>query len=164
MVKGKRACVFWAGLIILASASVALFVIILSPEGEYMHFREDWRGGEETRVLLIDSRLYYGVYEESFHRTGYSVEKGDPCIIINGTIRNDYDKGYYFCITADVYNSKGEKVEPILTIHSPVPYFTVAYAKRGSAGVFVIQIPYEGKDVEGYRLWIIYNPMETPPA
>lgn len=35
-----------------------------------------------------------------------SVKKGDPCVIINGTFRNDYDKDYYFSITADVYNSK----------------------------------------------------------
>lgn len=154
------------GLIILASASVALFVIFLSPKapkGEYMHFRPDWQGGAETKVALLDSHLYYGVYEQDISLAGYTVKKGDPCVIINGTIRNDYDKDYFFCIGANVYNSKGEKVEPILTIYSPGLDFTVAFAKSGSTGDFLIQLPYGRKDIKSYDLFIAYNPEETPP-
>ncbi|MDI6860300.1 MAG: hypothetical protein QMC85_07380 [Methanocellales archaeon] len=39
-------------------------VVEYSPQpGEYLHYREDYRGGEETKVLLVDSHLSYGVYE-----------------------------------------------------------------------------------------------------
>jgi ABC-type antimicrobial peptide transport system permease subunit len=95
--------------------------------GVYLHFPSDYQDGAQTKAYLIDSQLYYGVYNESFSRLGatgdYSINKGDPCIIINGTLRNDYDKDYYFAITANVYNSDGDKIEPVLTINSPNPGF-----------------------------------------
>ena len=91
----------------------------------YLHLPSDYQGGTETKAYLIDSQLYYGVYNQSFARSGatgyYSINEGDPCIIINGTIRNDYDKDYYFAITANVYNFAGDKIEPVLTINSPQP-------------------------------------------
>ena len=68
--------------------------------GEYLHYPADYQGGVETKVFLVDSQLHYSVYNESFTRSGatgsYSINKGDPCVIINGTIRNDYDQDYYF--------------------------------------------------------------------
>jgi hypothetical protein len=135
--------------------------------GEYLHYTTDYQGGVETKVFLVDSQLHYGVYNESFTRSGatgfYSINKGDPCVIINGTIRNDYDEDYYFCITADVYNSKGEKIEPILTINSPQPSFTVAKVNSDAVDVFEIQIKYDGKDIVSYDLFIAFEPTETPP-
>jgi hypothetical protein len=134
---------------------------------EYLHYPTDYQGGVETKVFLVDSQLHYGAYNESFTRSGatgsYSINKGDPCVIINGTIRNDYDEDYYFCITADVYNSKGEKIEPILTINSPQPGFTVEKVNSGAVGVFEIQIKYDGKDIVSYDLFIAFEPTETPP-
>ena len=133
--------------------------------GEYLHYTPDYQGGAETRVVLVDSQLYYGVYNESFTRSGSdSINKGDPCVIINGTIRSDYDADYYFCITADVYNSKGEKIGPILTINSPVPGFTVAKVNKGAVGFFEIQIKYDRKDIVSYDLFVAFEPTETPPA
>jgi hypothetical protein len=135
--------------------------------GEYLHYPTDYQGGVETKVFLVDSQLHYGVYNESFTRSGaagsYSINEGDPCIIINGTIRNDYDEDYYFCITADVYNSKGEKIEPILTINSPQPGFTVEKVKRAAVGLFEIQIKHDRKDIVRYDLFIAFEPTETPP-
>jgi hypothetical protein len=134
---------------------------------EYLHYSTDYQGEVETKVFLVDSQLHYGVYNESFTRSGatgfYSINKGDPCVIINGTIRNDYDEDYYFCITADVYNSKGEKIEPILTINSPQPSFTVAKVNSDAVDVFEIQIKYDGKDIVSYDLFIAFEPYETPP-
>jgi len=68
----------------------------LLPKGEeYLNFASNYQGGAETKVYLVNSTLNYGVYEVSFTRSGatgiYSITKGDPCVIINGTIRNDYE-------------------------------------------------------------------------
>ena len=135
--------------------------------GEYLHYPADYQGGVETKVFLVDSQLHYSVYNESFTRSGatgfYSINKGDPCVIINGTIRNDYDEDYYFGITADVYNSKGEKIGSVLRINSPQPGFTLEKVNSSAVGVFEIQIKYDGKDIVSYDLFIAFEPAETPP-
>ena len=92
-----------------------------------------------------------------------TVNAGDPCVIINGTIRNDYDKYYFFAITADVYNSKGETIGPILTSHASKPGFTVTYAHRGAKAFFEIQIKYDAKDIVNYTLFLAWQPTEIPP-
>jgi hypothetical protein len=167
-------------LIILTLISVFLILIFLiaiqppSPisvkqpkNGEYLHYPADYQGGVETKVFLVDSQLHYGVYNESFTRSGatgsYSINKGDSCVIINGTIRNDYNEDYYFGITADVYNSKGEKIGPILTINSPQPGFTLEKVNSDAEGVFEIQVRYDEKDIASYDLFIAFEPTETPP-
>ncbi len=135
--------------------------------GVYLHFPSSHQDGAQTKAYLVDAQLYYGVYNESFSRSGatgdYSVKKGDPCIIINGTIRNDYDKDYYFGITANVYNSAGDKIEPVLTINSPHPGFALTKIDKDSTGTFELQIKYEGKDIVNYDLFIAFEPSEVPP-
>jgi hypothetical protein len=141
--------------------------IVQSKNEIYLHFPSNYQGGNETKAYLINSQLYYGVYNESFSRSGatgdYSVNKGDPCIIINGTIRNDYDTDYYFAITANVYNTAGEKIEPVLTINSPQPGFAVTQINNSSTGFFELQLKYAAKDVSNYDLFIAYEPSEIPP-
>lgn len=164
-------------LIVAVVVSISGFIIsqilftsnqINQQNGEYLHYRKDYHDGKETKVFLIDSNQYYGVHEQSFNRSGvrgfYSIKKGESCVIINGTIKNDYNKDFYFSITADVYNSKEEKIEPILTINSPRPSFTVAYAKSGSRGFFEIRIKYDEKDIIRYELFIAFEPTEKPPT
>ena len=135
--------------------------------GEYLNFTSDYLGGAKSNLYLVSSQLYYGTYNESFTRSGatgyYTVNEGDPCVVINGTIRNEYDKDYYFAITAHVYNSTGNKIEPVLTINSPQPGFTVTQVNKGSTGFFEIQIKYDGKDIANYDLFIAFEPTETPP-
>jgi len=138
-----------------------------SKGGVYLHFPSDYQDGAQTKAYLVDSQLYYGVYDESFSRSGatgdYSINKGDPCIIINVTIRNDYDKDYYFAITANVYNSAGDKIEPVLTINSPHPGFALTKINKDSTSSFELQIKYESKDVVNYDLFIAFEPSEVPP-
>ena len=133
----------------------------------YLRFPSDYQEGAQTKAYLVDSQLYYGVYNQSFTRTGatghYSVSEGDPCIIINGTIRNDYDKDYYFAITANVHNFAGDKIEPVLTVNSPHPGFTLTHFDKGSVGFFELQIKYDEKDIANYDLYIAFEPSEVPP-
>jgi flagellar basal body-associated protein FliL len=168
--------------LVLAAIVIVLVAIILfslahflqssvptqQPKGEeYMHFVSNYQGGIETKVYLVNSMLFYGVYNESFTRSGatgsYSINKGAPCVIINGTIRNDYDEDYYFSITAEVYNSSGQTIGPILTVNSPQPGFTVAFVDKGTTGYFEIQIKYDAKDITSYDLFVAFEPYETPP-
>lgn len=71
--------------------------------GRYLNFQN----GETSKVYLINSSARYGIYEEDMDIGGsgqwaeYSIKKGDPCIIIDATIRNDYDREYIFLVTAE---------------------------------------------------------------
>jgi len=50
------------------------------PKGEeYLYFR----GGEETKVFLINSNMRYSTYDKniSLGRINYLAKKGDPCVI-----------------------------------------------------------------------------------
>ena len=163
--------------ILLIAFSLALTVFLAgnqpvtpslqSESGVYLHFPSDYQGGSETKAYLIDSQLYYGNYNQSFTRSGatgsYSINNGDACVIINGTIRNDYPKDYYFSITANVYNSTNQKIGPVLTAASPQPGFTVTKVSSNSTGTFEIQIPYNWKDIVNYDILLAFEPIETPP-
>jgi hypothetical protein len=163
--------------ILLITLSLALTVFLASNQpvasspqsegGVYLHFPSDYQGGAETKAYLIDSQLYYGNYNQSFTRSGatgsYSINNGDACVIINGTIINDYSKDYYFSITANVYNSTNQKIGPILTANSPQPGFTITKVSNNSTGTFEIQIPYDRKDIVSYDLLLAFEPTETSP-
>lgn len=74
-----------------------------TPPNTYLHYQNE----SKTNVFLVDSQLSYGVYEQSFTRISgqrFSTHTGDLCIIINGTIQNEYHQDYYFCLDAKVLN------------------------------------------------------------
>ncbi len=137
---------------------------IPSPKGrEYLYLR----GGEKTKVFLIDSNMRYGTYDRDIFwppLPEYSAKKGDPCVIINGTIRNEYDKDYYIGITVDIYDTKGEKVGKIVTDPS-TPWFAFAtiYAKSNSTAPFEIRIKYDKMDIIGYNIFVAFVSELHPP-
>ena len=135
--------------------------------GIYLHYSDD-QGGGQSKLFLVNSEVIYGTYNESFNYTGvigsYSINKGDRCVIINGTARNDYGKDYYFAISADVYNSTGEKIGPILNADSPLPGISVTKIAANSTGSFEIQIRYASKDISNYNLLLMFGPTDIPPA
>lgn len=134
---------------------------------QYLHYTSNYREGNETKVYLIDSTLDYGVYSQSIIRLGatgsYSIEQGDLCIIINGTIENHYDTDYYFSLTAEVINSDGDTVEPVLTEDSPHPGFIVVFVEKDASGYFEMKIKYDFKDITQYDLFVAFEPYDTPP-
>lgn len=155
---------------------VAFFVgaqlLSTTPEnGEYLHYRTNYLGGAETKAFLLNSQLSYGVYKENIMIPAHCTEgsmwctanAGDPCVIINGTIRNHYCEDYWFVTTADVYNSKGETIGPILTSHAFKPGITVTHADSGAKAFFEIQIKYDAKDIVSYNLFLGSQPNEIPP-
>jgi hypothetical protein len=134
--------------------------------GIYLHYSDD-QGGGQSKLFLVNSEVIYGAYNESFTYSGvigsYSINKGDPCVIINGTVRNDYGKDYYFAIGADVYNSTGEKIGPILNANSPLPGISVTKIDTNSTGSFEIKIRYSSKDISNYNILLMLEPTDIPP-
>jgi len=136
---------------------------IPSPKGgEYLYFR----GGEMTEVFLIDSYMRYGTYDRDIiwpPQPEYSAKKGDPCVIVDGMIRNEYDKDYFISLTAEIYNVKGEKVGTVVSLDSTKPVFKTVYVKSKDASSFGIHIKYDKKDIVDYNIFVAFEPTEVPP-
>lgn len=109
----------------------------------------------ESKLILVDSHAELGVVR-SGQATGPPVcsiktEEGDTCVVIKGTIRNEYDKGYTVAVYGDVYNSTGAEVGHI--IDPPVCRFTTTYAEANSTGNFSLHVKYDKLDISHYRLY-----------
>lgn len=89
-----------------------------------------------------------------------SAKEGDPCVVIYGVIKNEYDKDYYICISADIYNSKGEKVGQI--VDPPVCAFTVVHVRAGDTGYFELHVKYDKRDVARCELFAFICDMPPP--
>ncbi len=126
-------------------------------------------GGNETKVLLLNSDLRYGVYDQDIHQLMgcyHPVAKGDPCVIINVTIRNDYTEkwpaGYQISLTADLYNTEGEKVGTIMNQGQLFCGFVEVWkVECGETRTFDIYVDYDKQDVDHYDLYI-YNIQKYP--
>jgi hypothetical protein len=134
---------------------------LLTPTEIYLPFKN----GTESKLLLVDSHLSYGVFDENITITskGRSATIGDPAVIIKGKVINHYDEDYYFAITCDLYNSQGQKLEGEEYIFNPpVGEFATTYVN--DHGTFEIFLKYEGRDVTHYDLFLAFEPQITPPA
>lgn len=101
-----------------------------------------------TQVYLINSTLSYG----------------GSSIVINNTVRNDYDRGYYFAITANLYTSGGEKLEGTKHITDPPGHgFAVVHVLSHSIESFEIHFNYSKQDIRNYDLFLAFPPFEVPP-
>jgi hypothetical protein len=101
-----------------------------------------------TKVYLINSTLSYA----------------ENSIVINSTVRNDYDRYYYFAITANLYTSNGEKLEGTKYVTDPPGYgFAVVYVPSQSVENFDIHFNYSKQDVKDFTLLLAFPPMDTPP-
>ncbi len=160
-----------AGWLLLSHPTeVVVHEVSFTPKpGEYLHSRgsdkiHDCRVGDiGSKILLIDSHLEYGKLKAN-QTTGppvcpVSAKQGDPCVIIYGTIKNEYNKDYYVCIFADIYNSKGEEVGQI--VDPPICAFTCSHLKANETGDFSLHVKYDRKDVTHYELYAFI--CDTPP-
>lgn len=137
--------------------------------GEYLHSRgkntihDCVSGDRESEILLIDSHLEYGKLMAN-QTAGppicpITAKEGDPCVIIRGTIKNEYDRDYFICISADVFNSKGEKVGQI--VDPPICAFSCAYLEANETGDFSLHVKYDREDIASYDLYAFI--CDVPP-
>jgi hypothetical protein len=130
--------------------------------GVYLNFSN----GTVSQVYLVNSTLRYGVYERDYLSTpvrNITVFKGDPCVIITGTIRNEYDKNYYIWMSAQLYNESDEKVGVVTRLSSPWQRFSVIHVENASMGTFEIYVKYDKKDVKSYDVFLSSTPSVDPP-
>jgi|GEM_PF-2646367 hypothetical protein len=129
--------------------------------GEYLYSRgrdkiHDCKlGDRESKILLIDSHLEYSKLMAN-QTTGppvcpISAREGDPVVIIRGTVKNEYDRDYYVAISADLFNSREEKVGQI--VDPPVCGFAATLVKSNHTGSFELHVKYDGRDIERYELF-----------
>jgi len=101
-----------------------------------------------TRVYLINSTLSYS----------------GNAIVINSTVRNDYDREYYFAITGNLYTSGGEKIDGTkYVIDPPANGFVVVHVLSHSIESFEIHFDYSKHDIQNYDLFLAFPPFDEPP-
>jgi len=116
--------------------------------------------GGESRIFLVSANSTYGSYPgPSVPQMGNAqgVRKGDPCFIINVTVRNDYsaenplpDQSLYNMsnpdanvnLTALIFNSRGQiKATDVTPPYPAVPlmgtYLSLASGENGTATIYL---------------------------
>jgi len=125
---------------------------------------------EETMIFLVSTaNPMYGIY--NWNDSNWDVHEGDPCFIVNVTVRNDYttdplwtDEGSHSSLynnhvklTAYLYNQQG-KVDavdvtyPINSLHGG-HVFRVESEETQSVELYLAT---DCKDVERYEIYVTY--------
>jgi hypothetical protein len=121
-------------------------------------------GNGTSKIYLINSTASYGVYSQnmSLQPGGSNIEAhaGDPCVMINGTLRNDYNTSCIIDLSAQLYDANGNPVGKVLT-GIPTHYAGQVFAESGSAVNFSFTVDYDKKDVSRYVLsaWLAPGPL-----
>ena len=152
------------GVVLLVGSIGAVLLFSSRPLNQQSGTYLPRKDGSESRLFLVDSQLYYGVYEQSFtlvySQVSYSVHAGDPCIIINGTVRFDYVRSHY-PLGVDVLNVYGVEVGPILVQSTLYPGSIDVFTEKDSLVVFELRIPYNATYIASYEL-VVLDPPITP--
>ncbi|OPY26891.1 MAG: hypothetical protein A4E28_02268 [Methanocella sp. PtaU1.Bin125] len=119
-------------------------------------------GGNISKIYLVNSCLSYGVFENDLVSPyGISIKKGEPCVIINGTIRNDYKENYFVGLSVDFVNQTGS-YHGIMVSQWPGSFITLL-SKSNETSPFEMRLKYGNKDVKDYKIYIAYTPSKIPP-
>lgn len=132
-----------------------LSTLQLTPQpGEY--FTDE---GGKSKLLLNDSNLKYCYLSEKDICLSDAANVGDLGIVINGTIKNEYDRGYYILMSACTFNPEGEPIGGI-TDRGPICGTIVLHVKSGQTDTFEMHLKY-GADIE--QIAIRASVHEVPP-
>jgi hypothetical protein len=107
-----------------------------------------------SKIYLINSTANYGTYSQDMSlEPGGNPEAraGDRCVIINGALRNDYNRSYWIDLSAQLYDANGKPVGKVLT-DVPTHYAGQVYAESNSTVNFSFTVQYDKKDVSRYEL------------
>jgi hypothetical protein len=129
--------------------------------GEYLSFLN----GSSSKIFLIDSHARYDVYDINMSMIdpmATLIKKGDACVIINASIRNDYDKDYWLVVIAQLYNTTGDEVGRVTQIYAAWKPFEQIHAKLNETNTFDIYVKYDKKDVESYDLFLDFMLLDAP--
>jgi hypothetical protein len=117
---------------------------------------------ETSKIYLINSTASYGTYsqDEGLIPGSVEVHAGSPCVLINGILRNDYNRSYYIDLSAQLYDANGKPVGRVLT-DVPTHYAGQVYAESNSTVNFSFTVQYDKKDVSRYEMsaWLAPGPL-----
>ena len=115
--------------------------------------------GNKSKLLLTDSNLKYCYLSEKDICLPNAANVGDLGIVINGTIKNEYDRDYYILMSARIFNPEGELIGGI-TDYGPICGTIVLYIKSGQIDTFELHLKYR-EDIE--QIVICASVYEQPP-
>lgn len=108
-----------------------------------------------TKMSLMDYSLNYTARTEDVC-TIDNTEPGDLGILVEGTIKNEYDKDYWISIDAQAYDFDGNSIK-----HSTIlPWCTARYIENNNIEVFKIHLKYNN---EISRINIDISVSDFPP-
>lgn len=135
-----------------------------------------WRDVNESRIFLVDASPRYGYYKNQ--TSSGRIRKGDPCFIINVTVRNDYTEeqppphqwgydynfsrfGYYVYFEALLYSNNGEvDVRKVAVDQMPGSFVGSSVAVNfiridsGKTRNFDIYVATDNRDINRFELYV----------
>jgi hypothetical protein len=144
---------------------------IEGPSSGYLTYYPSFKGEKETMIFLVSTdnpRYGFNNWNDTKWIHG-EVHKGDPCFIVNVTVRNDYidpiiadsplNGTYYECIslTAYLYNQQGRVNATDVTY--PINrlwgghWFSV---KPGETHTIEMYLATDKQDIERYEIYVRY--------
>ena len=118
-----------------------------------------------TQIYLVDSNLSYGTFKDSYVSymlDKYFYVKGDPCVVVRGTIRNDGADDSWISITTRVYDKSGQSVGTVIT-KSTKPWFQSVFVESSGTASFEIPVKYGKNDITRYEFALNWGPDANPP-
>ena len=153
---------------------------IEGPSSGYLTYYPSFKGEKETMIFLVSTdNPRYGFYEGSdADWFGGEVHEGDPCFIVNVTVRNDYTTdtlwtdedspsnlyNRYVKLTAYLYNKQGgvdadDVTYPINSLHGG-HVFAVEPGETDSVKLYLAT---DRKDIKRYEIYVAYiGPLPEP--
>ncbi len=159
---------------------------------EYPEYPGQMRNGNSS-ILLVSATTSYGPYpfaqfSQLWSRPG--AQKGDPCLIINVTLRNDYAVGNpvgtnmvgqnsttaYLYLTAQIFNQQGlvqaddvtppyQYGNPPAPVNNPPIPYPGAFIRldSGETGTTTMYIATSHQDITHFAIFLIYIGSMAPP-
>jgi hypothetical protein len=139
--------------------------------------------GTESSIFLVSATPSLGPYPgPSVKQMGNTpgIKKGDPCFIINVTVRNDYSSenpppfqniynvtnpDAYIFLTAQIFNSQGQvNATDVTPPYPPVPY-PGAYTSLaiGENATVTIYLATSHRDITSFKIILEYVGVLPPP-
>ncbi len=143
-------------------ASTPVIELIQSASGYYLSYM-----GNVSRIFVVSANASYGNYPTRTSPTGVVwVENGEPCIIINVTIRNDYSTQYpppdsqsnnptlaYVYLTAQLFNGKNQiNATDLLQVGLPPDAGAVTWLSGGESATLTLYLGTNNTDITSFQI------------